>query len=134
MTMTTESEVADLRRRLNAAHATAAYHKKQSAARFSEIRRLKAEQKDGHRIGYEDGARATTLLSYLALADYGLDGIGWFTDRVSAVLAKRKPPLSSYAVDKAVTADVIRHMSKYNPKRAAEVEKSFADFLAGGTP
>lgn len=130
--MTTEHEVEDLRRRLNIAHVSANYHKKQSAARFSAIRRLRAEQKDGHRIGYEDGAKATTLLAYLAIQDYGHPGIQWLSDRMSAVVAgKKNPPLTSYEVDKAVTADVIRHMAKYSPKRAAEIEESFAAFLSG---
>jgi hypothetical protein len=133
MTMTTENEVADLRRRLNVAHAAAAYHKKQSAARFSEIRRLKAEQKDGHRIGYEDGARVTTLTAYLAVSDWGLDGVSWLTDRMRAAAAKKPPPYNK-EIDNAVTASIIENMRKYNPKRAAEVESSFAYFLAGGTP
>jgi hypothetical protein len=130
--MTTEHEVADLRRRLNVAHATAAYHKKQSAARYSEIRRLRAEQKDGHRIGYEAGAKATMLSTYLAIADYQMPGIEWLTARMRAAAKKLPPP--NTAMDEAVTRSVLEHMRGYNPRRAEQIEKEFADFLAGDTP
>jgi len=49
---------------------------------------------------------------------------------MSAAVAGKKH-MQSNAVDEAVTRDVIRHMAKYNPKRAAQIEASFADFLAG---
>jgi len=94
-------------------------------------RHLRAEVAKAHKRGYEEGCQATTLLGYLAIADYGHDGIQWFSDRVSAAVAGKKPPLSNYAVDKAVTRSVIESMKRYSPTRAREVEAAFANFLAG---
>jgi hypothetical protein len=125
--MTTEREVKGLRRKLNAAHASRDWHKKRAAALADKVRELK----DGHRIGYEDGAKATTLTAYLAVSDWGLDGISWLTDRMRAAAAKKPPPYNK-AMDEAATRSIIENMRKYSPKRAAEVEASFAAFLTGG--
>jgi hypothetical protein len=108
------------------------YHRERSKKLTAENWHLAAEAKAAHRVGYEEGCKATTLLGYLAIRDYGLDGIQWLSDRISAAVAGKKDvPLSNYEIDKAVTADVIRHMAKYNPTRAAEIEASFAVFLSG---
>jgi hypothetical protein len=129
MTMRT-LEVTELRSRLNAARVGLDYHKKRAATLAAEIRRLKAERKDDHRIGFQEGSAAATLTAYLAVADYGLPGIEWLQERISAAIAGKKH-MQSNAVDEAVTRSVIEHMKKYDPKRAAEIEKSFADFLVG---
>jgi hypothetical protein len=107
------------------------YHKERSAKLTAENRALRSEAKAAHRTGFEEGCRSTTLLSYLAVQDYGLDGIQWLSDRISAAAGKKDLPLSSYEVDKAVTRSVIESMKRYSPTRAAEVEASFATFLSG---
>jgi hypothetical protein len=98
---------------------------------YNEDRRLAAEIRRAHRAGYEEGCKVTTLTAYLAVSDWGHDGIQWLTDRMRA--AANKKPLPNAALDEAVTHSIIENMRKYNPKRAAEVEKSFADFLSGGS-
>jgi hypothetical protein len=129
--MTTAREAAELRRRLNIARARGDYHKKHAGTLAAEVRALKAEQKDLRRVGYEEGAKATMLSTYLAIQDYGMPGIEWLTARHRAVAKKQPPP--NTAVDEAVTIGVIEHMRGYDPTRAAEIEKSFADFLSGGS-
>jgi hypothetical protein len=112
--------------RLNRLKTSRDWHKKHAAALADKVRDLK----DAHRAGYEEGCRATTLLTYLALSDYGLDGLAWISDRILAV-ATKKPAPHSNEIDELVTRDVIASMKKYSPKRAAEVEKEFQNFLAG---
>jgi len=106
------------------------YHRTRAADLVNELRRLKADRNDAHRAGYREGAAATTLLTYLALSDYGMDGITWISDRISAVAAKKPAPHSN-EIDELVTRDVIRSMKTYNPQRAAEMEREFQKFLAG---
>jgi hypothetical protein len=97
----------------------------------NEARKLRAEVERAHRAGYEEGCAATTLLAYQAIgSDYGLDGIQWLSDRISAAVAKKSPPHST-AIDTLVTASVIGHMKHYTPTRAAEIETAFKKFLAG---
>jgi len=112
--------------RLNQMRASRDYHRKRAATLADKVRELK----DAHRIGFKEGSAAATLTAYLAIQDYGLPGIEWLQERMSAAVAGKKH-MQSNAVDEAVTRDVIRHMAKYNPKRAAQIEASFADFLAG---
>jgi hypothetical protein len=119
------SEAEKLRRKLNAAHASRDWHKNRAKALADQVRELK----DARRAGYEEGARATMLSTYLAIADYGLPGIEWLTERHRAVAKKQPPP--NTAVDEAVTLSVIEHMRGYDPKRAEQIEKEFADFLVG---
>jgi hypothetical protein len=99
---------------------------------YNENRRLAAEIRRAHRAGYEEGCKATTLTAYLAVSDWGLDGVSWLTGRMRAASAKKPPPYNK-AMDNAVTHSIIESMRKYSPKRAAEVEASFADFLSGGS-
>jgi hypothetical protein len=93
-------------------------------------RKHHAEVEAARKAGYEEGCRATTLLTYLALSDYGMDGITWISDRISAVAAKKPAPHSN-EIDELVTRDVLRSMATYNPQRAAQIEKEFEKFLAG---
>jgi hypothetical protein len=102
------------------------YHKTRAAALADKVRELK----DLHAIGYEDGAKATTLLTYMALEDFGAAGIQWISDRISAV-ANKKPAPHSTAIDDLVVKSVVDHMRTYNPERAAEVEAEFQSFLTG---
>jgi hypothetical protein len=96
---------------------------------YNADRRLAAEVKRARKAGYEEGAKVTTLTAYLAVSDFGLDGISWLTDRMRA--AAKKKPLPNAALDEAVTHSVIESMKKYSPKRAAQIEASFAAFLSG---
>jgi hypothetical protein len=106
------------------------YRAERSAKLLSENPALKREVEAAHRAGYEEGARVTTLTAYLAVSDWGLDGISWLTDRMRAADAKKAMPYSK-EIDNAVTHSIVANMKKYSPKRAAEVEAAFADFLAG---
>ena len=124
MTMTTAREAVALRRRLNIAHASRDYHKKRTAALAAQVRELK----DSHRIGFQEGSAVATLTAYLAIKDFGMDGMTWLSERLKAV---GKNPPHSAEVDTLVTLSVIESMKKYNPRRAAEVEASFAEFLSG---
>jgi hypothetical protein len=118
------SEAEKLRRKLNAAHASRDWHKKRAATLADKVRELK----DAHRIGFEEGSAVATLTAYLAIKDFGTDGMTWLSDRIKAV---GKNPSHSAEVDTLVTLSVIESMKKYSPTRAAQVEKSFQEFLAG---
>lgn len=90
---------------------------------------LRAQLKTAHRDGFDEGAASATKLAYLAISDYGFDGVKWLQDRMSAV-AKKKPARSA-ALDERITRAVIATIRKLDPKRAAEIEASFAEFLSG---
>jgi hypothetical protein len=103
------------------------YHRERSKTLYAEVRKLRAEAKAAHKLGYEDGCKATTLMTYMGLSDYGLHGAFWISDRISAAVAKK--PLPSTDFDHLITKSVIEHMAKYDPKRAAYIEAEFAAFL-----
>jgi hypothetical protein len=122
--MTTTREVKALRRRLNQMKTSRDWHKKRAAALVEKSHKRKTDR----RIGFQEGAAAATLTAYLAIQDYGLPGIQWLSDRMSAV--GKNPPRSN-EIDELVTRDVIRSMAKYSPQRATEIEMEFQKFLAG---
>lgn len=126
--MPKETELQTLRRKLNAAHVSRDWHKGRAVTLAAQVRELK----DAHKRGFEDGSKAATLLTYLAVSDFGTDGTTWISDRISAVTAGRKLPAPlSNEIENAVTLSVIESMKRYSPKRAAQVEASFQKFLAG---
>ena len=96
-------------------------------SRYHENRRLKAELKTAHKLGYEQGSAATLLALYQSVADdLGMPGALWISSRLSG---KRTP--FNPEIEKLVRADLIRHMRTYDPARAAQVERDFAAYLAG---
>jgi hypothetical protein len=96
---------------------------------YIEHQKISAKARAAHKLGFKEGSAVTMLTAYLAIKDYGLPGIQWLSDRMSAAVSGKKPPLSNYEIDKAVTASVIESMRRYSPARAAEIEKSFQEFL-----
>jgi hypothetical protein len=126
--MPKETELQTLRRKLNAAHVSRDWHKSRAATLAGQVRELK----DAHKRGFEEGSKAATLLTYLAVSDFGTDGTAWISDRISAVIAGKKLPAPlSNEIENAVTASVIESMKRYSPKRAAQVEASFQKFIVG---
>jgi hypothetical protein len=105
------------------------YHRQRNKKLHAEVCKLRTELKDARRAGYEEGAKATMLSTYLAIQDYGIPGIEWLTERHRAVAKKRPPP--NTAIDEAVTLAVIEHMRGYDPARAAQIGTAFAEFLGG---
>ena len=110
--------------------ALVSYHKKRTAVLSAEVRRLRKELRDAHRVGYERGSADATLTAYLAIQDYGLPGLAWLSARMSAI-TKKMPPPHSNEIDDRVTAAVIEHMASYDAGRAAKIEREFQKFLAG---
>lgn len=122
--MTSTREVKALRRQINRLKTSRDWHKKRAAALVDKSHKRKTDR----RVGFEEGLAAATLTAYLAIQDYGLSGVQWLSDRMSAV--GKNPPRSN-EIDELVTRDVLASMRKYSPQRAAEVEREFQKFLAG---